>query len=101
MPRIGRDAVLCDAFISHASEDKVFELVEATAGEATLTARVPVDAMVCTTATWWCRVSEGEYAGIPTVDPVVVLGPHSVRDAERPARSRMSRTAHQTTTRLR
>lgn len=100
MPRIGRDAVLYDAFILHASEDKVFELVEATAGEATLTARVAVDAMVWMTATW-CRVSEGEYAGIPTVDPVVVLGPHSVDDAERPARSRTSRTAYQTTTRLR
>jgi hypothetical protein len=51
----------------------VVDLVEATVDEATLTVRVPTDPTVWTTATWWRRLSEGEYANIPTVDPVVVL----------------------------
>jgi hypothetical protein len=51
----------------------IFDLVEATADEATLTVRVPADPTVWTTATWWHSVSEGEHAGIPTVDPVVAL----------------------------
>jgi hypothetical protein len=51
----------------------VVDLVEATAAEATLIVRVPADPTIWTTAAWWSRVSDGEYAGIPTVDPVVVL----------------------------
>jgi hypothetical protein len=51
----------------------VFDLVEATADEATLTVRVPADPTVWTTATWWYQVSEGENVGISTVDPVVAL----------------------------
>lgn len=51
----------------------VLHLVEATADEATLTVRVPVDATVWATAAWWHRVTDGQHGGITTVDPVVVL----------------------------
>jgi hypothetical protein len=51
----------------------VVDLVEATAAEATLIVRVPADPTIWTTAAWWCRVFEGEHAGVPTVDPVLVL----------------------------
>lgn len=49
-----------------------FDLVEATAEEATLTVRVPADPTVWTTATWWQQVSE-QQSDITTVDPVVAL----------------------------
>lgn len=51
----------------------VVDLVEATVDQATLTVRVPADPTIWKTASWWRRVSEGDYAGIPTVDPVVAL----------------------------
>jgi hypothetical protein len=51
----------------------VVGLVQVTAEEATLTVRVPADPTVWATASWWHRVTDGEHAGIPTVDPVVVL----------------------------
>lgn len=49
-----------------------FDLVEAAAGEATLTVRVPADPTVWTTAAWWQRVSDAQ-SDIATVDPVVAL----------------------------
>jgi hypothetical protein len=50
-----------------------FDLVEATAEEATLTVRVPADPTVWTTAAWWQQVSDAQRSDITTVDPVVVL----------------------------
>ncbi|AEF35242.1 conserved hypothetical protein [Mycolicibacter sinensis] len=47
-------------------------LVEVTAEEATLTLRVPADPTVWATASWWNRVTDGEHAGVATVDPVIV-----------------------------
>lgn len=47
----------------------VFDLVEATADDATLTVRVPADPTLWTTASWWHRI----HVGIATMDPVVVL----------------------------
>lgn len=49
-----------------------FNLVEATAQEATLTLRVPADPTVWTTAHWWHGISHAQ-PEIPTVDPVVAL----------------------------
>ncbi|ORB82441.1 hypothetical protein B1987_28715 [Mycobacterium kansasii] len=50
-----------------------FNLVEATAEEATLTVRVPADTTVWTTASWWLRVSDTQRSDIITVDPVIAL----------------------------
>lgn len=51
----------------------VFDLVEATAEEATLTVRVPADQTVWATAGWWNQVSGTQRPGVVTADPVVVL----------------------------
>ncbi|MUL78943.1 hypothetical protein FZI94_23185 [Mycobacterium sp. CBMA226] len=49
------------------------DLVVSTAAEATLTVRVPADATIWSTATWWHTSGAAVSVDIPTVDPVVVL----------------------------